>query len=142
MLKQQPPVRIVSPAAVTGATTTDASTARAFHQLECLAVDEGISVRTSVRSSTTSSEPAGQESRVRFRPHFFLHGASFEVDFYSGHLPKVGKEWVEIGGCGWSTPPFRSRGLRSQRWSGYAFGFASCACMFLTESTTSAILPE
>ncbi len=126
MLKQQPPVRIVSPGRCYRRDTTDATHSASFHQLECLAVDEGISVKDlKAILDYLFKSLLGKESRVRFRPHFFPYTEpSFEVDFYSGHLPKVGKEWVEIGGCGMVDPAvFEAVGYDPQRWSGYAFGF-------------------
>ncbi|MFA5257915.1 MAG: phenylalanine--tRNA ligase subunit alpha [Opitutales bacterium] len=127
MLKQkQPPIRIVSPGRCYRRDTTDATHSASFHQIECLAVDEGIGVKDlKAILDYVFKSLLGKESRVRFRPHFFPYTEpSFEVDFYSGHLPKVGKEWVEIGGCGMVDPNvFTAVGYDPVRWSGYAFGF-------------------
>jgi len=127
MLKQkQPPIRIVSPGRCYRRDTTDATHSSSFHQIECLSVDEGVSVKDlKAILDYLFKSLLGKESKVRFRPHFFPYTEpSFEVDFYSGHLPKVGKEWVEIGGCGMVDPNvFDSVGYDPLRWSGYAFGF-------------------
>jgi phenylalanyl-tRNA synthetase alpha chain len=126
MLKHQPPVRIVSPGRCYRRDTTDATHSASFHQIECLAVDEGISVKDlKAILDYVFKSLLGKESKVRFRPHFFPYTEpSFEVDFYSGHLPKVGKEWVEIGGCGMVDPNvFDSVGYDPKKWTGYAFGF-------------------
>ncbi len=56
----------------------------------------------------------GKDTKTRFRPHYFGYTEpSFEVDLSARHLPKVNKEWIEIGGCGMVDPPcFRRGGLR------------------------------
>ena len=47
----------------------------------------------------------GKGTTTRFRPHFFPYTEpSFEVDFSSAHLAKLGSEWVEIAGCGMVDP--------------------------------------
>jgi phenylalanyl-tRNA synthetase alpha chain len=126
MMKKKPPIRIVSPGRCFRRDTTDATHSASFHQLECLAVDQNISVKDlKAILDYVFKSLLGKESRVRFRPHFFPYTEpSFEVDFYSGHLPKVGKEWVEIGGCGMVDPNvFKSVGYDPEVWTGYAFGF-------------------
>ncbi|HEY4988176.1 MAG TPA: phenylalanine--tRNA ligase subunit alpha, partial [Opitutaceae bacterium] len=45
MLKGPPPIRIVSPGRVYRRDTTDASHSASFHQIECLYVDKGVTVR-------------------------------------------------------------------------------------------------
>jgi phenylalanyl-tRNA synthetase alpha chain len=126
MLRHSPPIRIVSPGRCYRRDTTDATHSASFHQMECLAVDEGVSVKDlKAILDYLFKNLLGKESRVRFRPHFFPYTEpSFEVDFYSGHLPKLGKEWVEIGGCGMVDPNvFDAVGYDSKKWTGYAFGF-------------------
>ena len=126
MMKHEPPVRVVSPGRCYRRDTTDATHSASFHQLECIAVDQGISVKDlKAVLDYVFKSLLGKESHVRFRPHFFPYTEpSFEVDFYSGHLPKLGKEWVEIGGCGMVDPNvFESVGYDSKKWTGYAFGF-------------------
>jgi phenylalanyl-tRNA synthetase alpha chain len=126
MMKHEPPVRIVSPGRCYRRDTTDATHSASFHQIECLAVDKGISVKDlKAILDYVFKSLLGKESHVRFRPHFFPYTEpSFEVDFYSGHLPKLGKEWVEIGGCGMVDPNvFDAVGYDSKVWTGYAFGF-------------------
>ena len=47
----------------------------------------------------------GKDTKTRFRPHYFGYTEpSFEVDLSAKHLPKVNKEWIEIGGCGMVDP--------------------------------------
>ena len=45
------------------------------------------------------------------------------MDLGATHLPKVKKEWIEIGGCGMVDPSvFAGVGYDPEVWSGYAFG--------------------
>jgi len=66
----------------------------------------------------------GKDTVTRFRPHYFGYTEpSFEVDLSAKHLPKVNKDWIEIGGCGMVDPAvFEGVGYDPNVWSGYAFG--------------------
>ena len=66
----------------------------------------------------------GKDTKTRFRPHYFGYTEpSFEVDLSAKHLPKVNKEWIEIGGCGMVDPSvFEAVGYDPEIWTGYAFG--------------------
>jgi phenylalanyl-tRNA synthetase alpha chain len=125
MLKGQPPIRIVSPGRVYRRDTTDASHSANFHQLECLYVDKHVTVRDlKALLDYIFASLLGKETKTRFRPHYFGYTEpSFEVDLSARHLPKVNKEWIEIGGCGMVDPTvFEGVGYDSKIWSGYAFG--------------------
>lgn len=125
MLAQQPPLRIVSPGRCFRRDTADATHGANFHQLECLYVDKGVTVRDlKAVLDYLFRSLLGPDAVTRFRPHFFPYTEpSFEVDFKSKHLSKVGKEWMEIMGCGMVDPAvFDAVGYDSKVWSGYAFG--------------------
>lgn len=125
MLKGPPPIRIVSPGRVYRRDTTDATHSANFHQLECLYVDRHVTVRDlKALLDYIFSALLGPDTKTRFRPHYFSYTEpSFEVDLSARHLPKVKKEWIEIGGCGMVDPAvFRTVGYDPQIWSGYAFG--------------------
>ncbi|PTX96470.1 phenylalanine--tRNA ligase subunit alpha [Opitutus sp. ER46] len=125
MLKGQPPLRIVSPGRVYRRDTTDATHSANFHQLECLYVDKNVTVRDlKALLDYIFASLLGKETKTRFRPHYFGYTEpSFEVDLSAKHLPKVKKEWIEIGGCGMVDPTvFEAVGYDSDVWSGYAFG--------------------
>jgi phenylalanyl-tRNA synthetase alpha chain len=125
MLKGPPPIRIVSPGRVYRRDTTDASHSAAFHQLECLYVDQHVTVRDLKALLDYIFESLlGKGTKIRFRPHYFGYTEpSFEVDFSAKHLAKVNKEWIEIGGCGIVDPTvFDAVGYDSTVYSGYAFG--------------------
>jgi phenylalanyl-tRNA synthetase alpha chain len=125
MLKGPPPIRIVSPGRVYRRDTTDATHSANFHQLECLYVDRGVTVRDlKALLDHIFSSLLGPDAKIRFRPHYFGYTEpSFEVDLSARHLPKVNKEWIEIGGCGLVDPSvFSTVGYDPSIWSGYAFG--------------------
>jgi phenylalanyl-tRNA synthetase alpha chain len=125
MLKGPPPIRIVSPGRAYRRDTTDATHSAGFHQLECLYVDRNVTVRDlKALLDYIFASLLGPDTRTRFRPHYFGYTEpSFEVDLSARHLPKVNKEWIEIGGCGMVDPAvFASVGYDPAVWTGYAFG--------------------
>ena len=125
MLKGEPPIRIVSPGRVYRRDTTDATHSANFHQLECLYVDKNVTVRDlKALLDYIFASLLGKDTKTRFRPHYFGYTEpSFEVDLSARHLPKVNKEWIEIGGCGMVDPiVFKDVGYDPEVWSGYAFG--------------------
>jgi phenylalanyl-tRNA synthetase alpha chain len=125
MLGRPPPIRIVSPGRVYRRDTTDATHSANFHQLECLCVDRNVTVRDlKALLDFVFASLLGPDTKTRFRPHYFGYTEpSFEVDLSAAHLPKVNKEWIEIGGCGLVDPAvFETVGYDPAVWSGYAFG--------------------
>ena len=125
MLERNPPLRILSPGRVFRRDTADATHSPNFHQVEGLYVDRNVSVKDlKAVLDFFSRSLLGPEAKTRFRPHFFPNTEpSFEVDFQSSHLAKVGTEWTEILGCGMVDPAvFEAVGYDSQEWTGYAFG--------------------
>ncbi len=125
MLKGPPPIRIVSPGRVYRRDTTDATHSANFHQLECLYVDRNVTVRDlKALLDYMFAALLGHDTKTRFRPHYFGYTEpSFEVDLSARHLPKVNKEWIEIGGCGMVDPAvFAAVGYDPEVWTGYAFG--------------------
>jgi len=125
MLKGEPPIRIVSPGRVYRRDTSDATHSANFHQLECLYVDKNVTVRDlKALLDYIFASLLGKDTKTRFRPHYFGYTEpSFEVDLSARHLPKVNKEWIEIGGCGMVDPTvFEAVGYDPEVWTGYAFG--------------------
>ena len=125
MLKGPPPIRIVSPGRVYRRDTSDATHSAHFHQLECLYVDKNVTVRDlKALLDYIFAALLGPDTKTRFRPHYFGYTEpSFEVDLAAKHLPKVNKEWIEIGGCGMVDPTvFATVGYDPAVWTGYAFG--------------------
>ena len=125
MQKEPPPIRILSPGRCFRRDTADATHSASFHQIEGLFVDENVSLKDlKATLDYFFREMLGKDSKIRFRPHFFPYTEpSFEVDFSSKHLKKVGREWVEIMGCGMVDPSvFNAVSLDPNKYSGFAFG--------------------
>ncbi len=125
MLKGQPPIRVISPGRVYRRDTTDATHSANFHQIEGIYVDRNVTVRDlKAVLDYIFASLLGPDTKTRFRPHYFSYTEpSFEVDLSARHLPKVNKEWIEIGGCGMVDPAvFEAVGYDPKVWTGYAFG--------------------
>ena len=125
MLKEKPPLRILSPGRCFRRDTVDATHSANFHQIEGLYVDENVTVRDlKAVLDYFFEQMLGKGTKTRFRPHFFPYTEpSFEVDFSSKHLAKLGSEWVEIAGCGMvDSAVFESVDYDAEKYSGFAFG--------------------
>jgi len=125
MLETPPPIRILSPGRCFRRDTADATHSANFHQIEALYVDKGVTVRDlKADLDYLFRSLLGKDAETRFRPHYFSYTEpSFEVDFKTSHLGKVGSEWMEIMGCGMVDPAvFAEVGYDPEVWSGYAFG--------------------
>jgi phenylalanyl-tRNA synthetase alpha chain len=126
MEKQPPPVRIIVPGRVYRRDNADATHNPTFHQVEGLYVDRNVTVGDLKGTvEFVFKELMGSETRIRFRPHYFSYTEpSFEIDFSSPLTRKMGKEWLEIAGCGMVHPQvFENVGYDPETWSGWAFGF-------------------
>ncbi len=126
MEKQQPPVRIIVPGRVYRRDTVDATHNPTFHQIEGLYVDKNVTVGDLKGTvEFVFRELLGEEVKVRFRPHYFSYTEpSYEIDFSSSLVRKMGKEWLEIAGCGMVHPGvFEHVGFDPEVWTGWAFGF-------------------
>ena len=126
MAKQPPPVRIIVPGRVYRRDNADATHNPTFHQVEGLYVDRNVTVGDLKGTvEFVFRELMGLETRIRFRPHYFSYTEpSFEIDFSSALTRKMGKEWLEIAGCGMVHPQvFENVGYDPEVWTGWAFGF-------------------
>jgi phenylalanyl-tRNA synthetase alpha chain len=126
MQKQSPPVRIIVPGRVYRRDNADATHNPTFHQVEGLYVDHHVTVGDLKGTvEFVFKELMGPETRIRFRPHYFSYTEpSFEIDFSSALTRKMGKEWLEIAGCGMVHPQvFENVGYDPEVWTGWAFGF-------------------
>jgi phenylalanyl-tRNA synthetase alpha chain len=126
MEKQSPPVRIVVPGRVYRRDNPDATHNPTFQQIEGLYVDKGVTVGDLKGTvEFVFKELLGSETKIRFRPHYFSYTEpSFEIDFSSAMTRKMGKEWLEIAGCGMVHPGvFEKVGYDPEVWTGWAFGF-------------------
>ena len=126
MEKQAPPIRIIVPGRVYRRDNADATHNPTFHQIEGLYVDKGVTVGDLKGTvEYVFKELLGDEVKLRFRPHYFSYTEpSFEIDFASSLTKKMGKDWLEIAGCGMVHPKvFETVGYDPEQWSGWAFGF-------------------
>jgi phenylalanyl-tRNA synthetase alpha chain len=126
MKSQAPPVRIIAPGRVYRRDNADATHNPTFQQIEGLYVDRNVTVGDLKGTvEFIFKELLGDEVKVRFRPHYFSYTEpSFEIDFSSPLVRKMGKEWLEIAGCGMVHPQvFENVGYDPEVWTGWAFGF-------------------
>ncbi|MCL4179275.1 MAG: phenylalanine--tRNA ligase subunit alpha [Verrucomicrobia bacterium] len=126
MEKQPPPIRIVVPGRVYRRDNADATHNPTFHQIEGLYVDRDVTVGDLKGTvEFVFKDLLGSDVRIRFRPHYFSYTEpSFEIDFSSPLTRKMGKDWLEIAGCGMVHPQvFETVGYDPETWTGWAFGF-------------------
>jgi len=126
METQPPPVRIVVPGRVYRRDNADATHNSTFQQIEGLYVDKGVTVGDLKGTvEFVFKELLGSDVKIRFRPHYFSYTEpSFEIDFSNSLTRKMGKEWLEIAGCGMVHPQvFENVGYDPEVWTGWAFGF-------------------
>ena len=130
MLTQPPPIRIVSPGHVFRR-DDDPTHSPMFTQIECLAVDVGISFADLKGTLLHFVKRFFQRDLgIRLRPSYFPFvepGAEVDMQcsFCMGSGCRVckGTGWVEIGGSGMVDPEvFRLCGVDAEKYTGFAFG--------------------
>ncbi|MSP79154.1 MAG: phenylalanine--tRNA ligase subunit alpha [Dehalococcoidia bacterium] len=141
MQKMQPPIRIIAPGKVYRYEAVDATHEWHFHQIEGLAVDEGI---TFANLKATLYDFArrifGADRRVRFRCDFFPFvepGVDMSIDCFQCKgkgVIKIGNRtepcrlcketgWIEMMGAGMVHPRvLEAVGYDSRKYTGFAFG--------------------
>ena len=113
-----PPVRIVAPGRVYRRDAVDATHSPVFHQVEVLAMDEGLDFSHLRGTVTEFLRTFFGDLPVRFRASYFpFTEPSAEVDVqWRGR-------WLEVMGCGMVDPAvLEGLGLDPERWSGFAAG--------------------
>lgn len=123
---QPPPVRIVVPGRVYRRDNADATHNPTFQQIDGVYVDKDVTVGDLKGTvEFVFKDLLGSDVKIRFRPHYFSYTEpSFEIDFSSPLTRKMGKEWMEIAGCGMIHPQvFENVGYDPEVWTGWAFGF-------------------
>ena len=113
-----PPVRIVVPGRVYRRDAVDATHSPVFHQVEVLAIDEGLDFSHLRGTVMAFLKAFFGDLPVRFRASYFpFTEPSAEVDVqWRGR-------WLEVMGCGMVDPAvLEGLGLDPQRWSGFAAG--------------------
>ncbi|MBN8249049.1 MAG: phenylalanine--tRNA ligase subunit alpha [Verrucomicrobia bacterium] len=126
MRQLPPPIRIIVPGRVYRRDNADATHNPTFHQIEGLYVDRGVTVGDLKGTvEAVFRELLGADVKLRFRPHYFSYTEpSLEIDFTNSLVRKLGKDWLEIAGCGMVHPKvFENVGYDPEVWTGWAFGF-------------------
>ena len=119
MEKNQPPIRVVAPGRVYRRDTVDATHAAVFHQIELLAIDEGLRFSDLKGTIKEFLRQMFGELPIRFRASYFpFTEPSAEVD-----LEWKGK-WLEVLGCGMVDPNvMKAVGYDPEKYTGFAAGF-------------------
>ncbi|MBE1535820.1 phenylalanine--tRNA ligase subunit alpha [Actinomadura algeriensis] len=138
LLSRELPVYVVAPGRTFRTDELDATHSPVFHQLEGLAVDEGLTMadlRGGIEAFVAGMFGAGLSTR--FRPSYFpFTEPSAEVDMQCfvcrGASAEPGGDpcrtcgsegWIELGGCGMVNPRVLTAcGVDPDRYSGWAFG--------------------
>jgi phenylalanyl-tRNA synthetase alpha chain len=132
MEQQPPPVYVVCPGRVYRRDTPDATHTPTFHQVEGLAVDEGITLADLLGTLDYLIKALfGEKRETRFVTHHFpftepsvealvschvCDGSGCPVCRHSG--------WIEVGGSGMVDPKlFDFVGYDPERYTGFAFGW-------------------
>jgi phenylalanyl-tRNA synthetase alpha chain len=126
MKSQPPPIRLIVPGRVYRRDNADATHNPTFNQIEGLYVDRNVTVGDLKGTvEAVFKELLGNDVKLRFRPHYFSYTEpSLEIDFTNALVKKLGKDWLEIAGCGMVHPQvFENVGYDPEVWSGWAFGF-------------------
>jgi len=123
LLERGVPTYVVCPGRTFRTDELDATHTPVFHQVEGLAVDEGLTM-AHLRGVLEHFARAmfGEDVVTRFRPSFFpFTEPSAEMDL-RWKTPS-GERWLEWGGCGMVNPNvLRACGVDPDRYSGFAFG--------------------
>ena len=138
MLSRPLPLYVVSPGKCFRSDALDATHSPVFHQIEGLAVDEGLTM-ADLRGAIAAFVEAmfGEGLRTRLRPDYFPFtepsaDVSMECHVCRGESTKPGappcrvcksQGWIEIAGCGMVNPRVLvACGIDPDRYSGFAFG--------------------
>jgi phenylalanyl-tRNA synthetase alpha chain len=113
-----PPIRIIAPGRVYRRDAVDATHSPVFHQVEVLAIDEGLDFSHLRGTVTSFLQQFFGDLPVRFRASYFpFTEPSAEVDVqWRGR-------WLEVMGCGMVDPAvLEGMGIDPERYSGFAAG--------------------
>lgn len=125
MENKQPPIRIVCPGR-TYRRDYDATHTPMFHQIEGLVIDEKANLANlkSVLFEFFKLFFETEDVKLRFRTSYFpFTEPSYEIDLGGVMANNIGKEWLEMGGCGMVDPRvLKNCGLNPEKYQGFAFG--------------------
>ncbi|MGW0878736.1 phenylalanine--tRNA ligase subunit alpha [Streptomyces sp. NPDC002671] len=139
LLDRELPVYVICPGRVYRTDELDATHTPVFHQVELLAVDEGLTMADLKGTLDHMVQSLfGEGMKTRLRPNFFpFTEPSAEMDMlcYVCKGESVGNPdrpcrtcssegWIELGGCGMVNPKVLTAcGVDPEKYSGFAFGF-------------------
>lgn len=131
LMKQKPPIKVISPGRCFRCDTPDATHSPMFHQIEGLVVDEGITM-ADLKGTLDSfaKQLFGTSTKTKFRPHHFPFtepSAEMDVSCFKcggkGCRVCKGSGWIEILGCGMVHPHVLKVGnIDTEKYTGFAFG--------------------
>ena len=129
----KPPIYVVAPGRTYRNETPGPRNSPVFHQMECLAVDRGITLADLFGTIEVFVKRLFDDEsvRTRFRSDYFPYtepSAELAVSciFCHGEGCRVCSQtgWIELGGCGMVDPNvFEAVGYDPEEWQGFAFGF-------------------
>ncbi len=131
MENKKPPIRMIAPGRVFRSDAVDATHSPLFHQIEGMAIDEGITMGDLKGTLETFAKKLyGEQTKIRLRPHHFpFTEPSCEIDVSCfkcggcGCSMCKGEGWIEILGGGMVHPKvLRTGGIDPDKYSGFAFG--------------------
>jgi phenylalanyl-tRNA synthetase alpha chain len=132
MESQSPPIYVIAPGRVFRRDTLDARHSPVFHQIEGLAVDEGITLGDLLGTIEAFIHALfGSDIEARFLPSYFPFtepSVEFAMScvFCRGEGCAVCSRtgWIELGGAGMVDPNvFTAVGIDPEKYTGFAFGF-------------------
>ncbi|MBC9730465.1 phenylalanine--tRNA ligase subunit alpha [Streptomyces sp. TRM68367] len=139
LLDRELPVYVICPGRVYRTDELDATHTPVFHQVELLAIDEGLTMADLKGTLDHMVQSLfGEGMKTRLRPNFFpFTEPSAEMDMlcYVCKGASVGNPdrpcrtcssegWIELGGCGMVNPRVLvACGVDPEKYSGFAFGF-------------------
>ena len=118
MERQKPPIRAATIGKCYRYEAVDATHSHTFHQVDLLAVDEGLTLADLKGTFAHLVRLLFGDVEIRFRPDFFPFvepGVEVAV--------KWGDGWLELGGAGMVHPNIlNAMGIDSERYTGFAWG--------------------
>ena len=118
MERTKPPIRAATVGKCYRYEAVDATHSHTFHQVDLLAIDEGLSMADLKGTFAYFVRQIFGDVEIRFRPDFFPFvepGVEVAVRWGTG--------WLELGGAGMVHPNIlEAQGIDSERYSGFAWG--------------------
>ncbi len=131
LMKEKPPIKIISAGRCFRCDTPDATHSPMFHQIEGMCIDEGITM-ADLKGTLDhfAKELFGDTVKTKFRAHHFPFtepSAEMDMSCFKCHGEGCnvckGSGWIEILGCGMIHPNVLKVGnVDVEKYTGFAFG--------------------